>query len=155
MMDFFDTKTLKKDKNQDGLFNFFQPTFKMLTDVDQQLIVVDKDSAMRIDLVCNELYKRVDLIDFLCSFNDIDNPLNVMEGDILFYTSFATIDTFRIKKSETDETRTLLLNPNKASQVDSNRQKYVEDKYSLPPTVMPVPKPHIKIERDNFIIGER
>jgi hypothetical protein len=125
----------------------------MLNSYEQQVLVVGRGSVMRPDLICNELYKRVDQIDFLMDLNDIDNPLNIMENDVIYFTSYAAIDSFRVKESEVSETRDLLLNANKSTKKDQKRQKYVEDKFSLPPTVLPVPKPPITIEGDNFIIG--
>ena len=152
-MDFFDIKTLKKDKKQGGLYNFFTPTFLMLNSFEQQVLIVGKESQMRPDLICNELYQRVDQIDFLMSLNDIDNPLNIMENDLIYFTSYSAIDSFRIKDSEIAETRDLLLNANKSTKKDDKRQKYVEEKFNLPPTMLPAPKPPIIIEGDDFIIG--
>lgn len=152
-MDFFDIRTIKKDKKQGGLFNFFTPTFLMLSSFEQEVLVVGKESEMRPDLICNELYKRVDQIDFLMSLNDIDNPLNIKENDLIYFTSYAAIDSFRIKEAEVADTRDLLLNANKSTKKDPKRQKYVEEKFNLPPTILPVPRPPITIEGDDFIIG--
>lgn len=152
-MDFFDIRTLKKDKNQGNLFNFFTPTFLMSNSFEQEVLVVGKESQMRPDLICNELYQRVDQIDFLMSLNDIDNPLNIMENDLIYFTSYSAIDSFRIKAAEIAETRDLLLNANKSTKKDDSRQKYVEEKFNLPPTFLPAPKPPIRIEGDDFIIG--
>ena len=152
-MDFFDIRTIKKDKKQGELFNFFTPTFLMLNSFEQEVLVVGKESQMRPDLICNELYQRVDQIDFLMSLNDIDNPLNIMENDLIYFTSYSAIDSFRIKESEVTETRDLLLNANKSTKKDKNREKYVEEQFNLPTTFLPVPKPPITIEGDDFIIG--
>lgn len=152
-MNFFDINTLKSDKNQSELFNFFTPTFRMTNSFEQQVFVVGKEQEMRSDLVCNELYKRVDVLDFLMSLNDIDNPLNIMENDLIYFTAFGAIENFRVKDSGAIETRDLLLNANKSTKKDNKRQKYIEDNFSLPPTVLQTPKPPVRFEGDNLIIG--
>lgn len=152
-MNFFDIRTIKKDKEQGELFNFFTPTFLMLNSFEQEVLIVGKESQMRPDLICNEIYKGIDEIDFLMSLNDIDNPLNIMENDLIYFTAYGAIDSFRIKEAEVRDTRELLLNANKSTKKDDKRQKYVEEQFNLPPTVLPVPKPPIKIEGDDFVIG--
>jgi hypothetical protein len=77
-----------------------------------------------------------------------------MEGDIVFFTAYGAIDSFRIRQNSTDETRNRLLNVNKNPKKDKNRQKYVEDGFQLPPTFTPVPTPPARIVGNNIIIGQ-
>ena len=152
-MDFFDINKLRRDREQGELYDFFQPTFRLLRGRDTQLFVVGRESQMRADLVCNEIYGDVNVLDFLMSYNDIDNPLNIMENDILYFTSFNTIEDFRVQDAVVKDVRESLVNPNKSKKVDPKRQKFVEDKFALTPNQLEVPRAPISIEGDNFIIG--
>ncbi len=152
-MNFFDLNILKRDVNQNDLYNLFEPTFVLLSGVEQSNYVCGKEVEARMDLISNEVFRGVDEVDFLCSLNDIDNPLNIMEGDTIFYTSYGAIDSFRLRDAEIIDTRNLLLNSNKSSKIDKNRQKYVEENFSLPPTFNPTPKPAIQVEGNTIIIG--
>jgi len=99
------------------------------------------------------VYKSTDRIDFLLSFNDIDNPLNIMEKDEIFFVSYLAIDDFRLTETDVIETRSLLTNANKSTKIDQNRQKYIEDNYSLPPTFLPEPREQVRFEGDSLVIG--
>lgn len=152
-MKIVDLENLRRDSKQGNLYNLFEPTFRFKLGYDSAKIVVDADTAMRIDLVCNEVYKSTDRIDFLLSFNDIDNPLNIMEKDEIFFVSYLTIDDFRLTETDVIETRSLLTNANKSTKIDQNRQKYIEDNYSLPPTFLPEPREQVRFEGDSLVIG--
>lgn len=152
-MTLFDIDSLRRDTNQDNLYNLFEPTFIMRSGYDNSTFVVSEESMMRPDLVCNDIYNRVDLLDFILSYNDIDNPLNLMEGDILFYTAFGAIDNFKLRETDKTDTRKGLINANKSTRIDQNRQKYIEEKFALPPTYLPTPQSPITFEGDNLVIG--
>jgi hypothetical protein len=87
------------------------------------------------------------------SVNDIDNPLNVMIGDNLIFPPATTIPDFRLKTPVVEENVRKLTNPNKSTKKDTGRQKYVEQNFSLPPTVVREPTPQVRIEGDRLIIG--
>lgn len=152
-MKLFDLDTLKRDPYQDGLYDLFLPTFNMINGYQQEPYVLGREDEMRIDLVTNQIYDTVEYVDFLCSLNDIDNPLNILEGDVLFYSAVGTIDSFRNRASEVADVRNQLINPNKSTKIDPNRKKYIEENYSLPPTILPSPKPAVRIEGNDIIIG--
>ena len=149
----FDIDSLRRDPNQGNLYNLFEPTFILRTGFDTNNTIVTQDSVMRMDLICNEIYKKPDVVDFLLNFNDIDNPLNIMEGDLIFFTSYLAIDDFKLKEIDQTETRSALTNSNKTTKIDPNRQKYIEENYSLPTTYLSTPKSPITFEGDNIVIG--
>jgi hypothetical protein len=45
------------------------------------------------------------------------------------------------------------LNVNKSTKKDTNRQKYVDQNFNLPPTVKQVPDAPVKIENGQIVIG--
>jgi hypothetical protein len=152
-MKLFDLDSLRKDSNQNNLYDLFEPTFQPLPGYQQNLFVVDRDCEMRIDIVCNKIFKKVDVLDAIMNLNDIDNPLNIMENDNIYFTSIDALDDFRLSEIDKKDTRNKLTNPNKANKKDKNREKYIENNFSLPPTFLPEPKSSISFEGDKVILG--
>jgi hypothetical protein len=139
-MKLYDLDILVRDTNQSNLFNFFDPTFKMEPNIGLATHTVQPEEEMRIDVICNHLYKNVDLVDILLDINDIDNPLNIMMDDVILYPALGTDVEFRLSISNTNNVRATLLNANKTTRTDNNRQKFVENNYSLPPTFKDTPE---------------
>ena len=134
-------------KVNDPLYDLFQPTFQMMKNYSVIDSTVSPENEMRIDLVSNSIYSTTEYLDFILSFNDIDNPLNIMAGDTILYTDAQNIDNFRVKASQNVDARNTLLNANKINKIDPNRQDFVDQNYSLPPTFNEVPQPAITIDR--------
>ena len=152
-MKLYDLDKLTRDTKQDNLYNIFDPTFKMNRGYKLTQYVVSPEQEMRIDLISNSIYGNSDYCDFILDINDIDNPLNIMDGDILIYTEFASIDEYRIKTVDNNNARARLLNANKTSRKDNARKQYVEDNYSLPPTFLETPAASVRIESNQIVIG--
>jgi len=131
----------------DSLYDFFQPTFQLVPNYTIIESTVLPENEMRIDLVTNNIYNTTEYLDFLLSFNDIDNPLNIMAGDSIYHTDFQNIENFRVKTSQNKNARNTLLNANKVTKVDPSRQSFVEQNYSLPPTFNETPQPAITIDK--------
>ena len=108
---------------------------------------------MRIDIVCNEIYGDTQYSDFLLDLNNIDNPLNIMNNDILLYVSADQIKYFRIDESTAKTLRSTYLNANKISQPDPNRSSYVENNYALPPTFLQIPSSSVQIINGQIVLG--
>lgn len=97
---------------------------------------VTKDTEMRMDLICYEIYGNVDNIDFLCSLNNIKNPLAIRRGMSIIYTSTDAINQFNVLDIDKNEVRRVISNKRKQFKPDPNRIKYLEEStYSLPPTI--------------------
>lgn len=152
-MKFYNLDRLIRDSKQDNLYNLYDPTFKLVFGINLRQFVVGPEQVMRMDLVCNEIYKSVNQLDFLCDLNNIDNPLNIMEGDIILYPTIEAINEYRITIVDNNDARAKLLNANKSSKKDNNRQKYVEQNFALPPTVKQIPEAPVKIENGQIVIG--
>jgi hypothetical protein len=152
-MKMFDIDSLRRDEKQDGLFDLFEPTFQNLSGYQQSNYVVGPETMMRMDLICNELYKNVDNVDFLLNLNDIDNPLNIMEKDNIFYTGINVIPDFRLNEVDKKSTRNKLLNANKSSKKDPARTNFIEEDKALSPNLLPEPSSPISFEGNELILG--
>jgi hypothetical protein len=152
-MKLYDLDSLRPDKNQNGLFDLFKPTFSSRPSYQKNVCVVYRYCEMRFDIFCNKIHNRVDILDSIMHLNDIDNPLNIMEGDTIYFTSVEALNDFKLNETDKTEIRNQLTNPNKATKKDKNREKYIEDNFSLPPTVLPEPKSSISFEGDKIVLG--
>jgi len=152
-MKLYNLDKLIRDTKQDDIYNLFDPTFKMVKGYKLTQYVVLPEEEMRIDLISKSMYNDVNQCDFILDVNDIDNPLNIMAGDILIYPEFATIQEYRIQVVDNNNARALLLNANKSSRKDDARKKYVEDNFSLPPTFLETPAASVRIESNQIVIG--
>ena len=84
--------------------------------------LVDKDSAMRIDLISKAMYGYMEPVEKILKFNGISNPLSIDESDILIvYDLFSLTNNMRdpngIAQLKTD-IRKQYLSPEKASKTD-------------------------------------
>jgi hypothetical protein len=152
-MKLFDLDSLRKDPEQNNLYNLFEPTFRVLQNYQQNIFVADRDCEMRMDIVCDKIFNRVNSLDGILHLNDIDNPLNIMENDTIYFTSEEALNDFKLNEVDKKEIRNQLTNQNKTTKKDKNREKYVEDNFSLPPTVLPQPKSSISFEGDKIVLG--
>lgn len=149
----YDIKRLVRDIKQDDLYNLFEPTFKSRTGFEMQNYLVSKSDEMRIDVISNEIYGTSDEADVLLSINEIDNPLNIKEGDVIMFVTYETLQEYRVETIDNKEATNKLLNANKSTRKDSNRQNYVESGLVLTPTVKEVPQPPVKVEDTKIVIG--
>lgn len=152
-MKLYDLDKLIRDTKQDNLYNFFDPTFKMNIGINLREHIVAPEEEMRIDLVCNNIYNSIEQVDFLLDLNDIDNPLNIMEGDQILYASVTAIPEYRVKTIDNNNARAKLLDANKSSRKDDNRKKYLDESYVLPPTFVETPEAPVKILNNQIVIG--
>lgn len=145
------------------LYNFSYPVLAYVdNNLEQSLAkyVVQQGEEMRIDLVMMSIYDDVSILkslDVLLFINNIDNPLNIMVGDIIYYPPIDVLDSYRYSfepSSRTGENvRKALAVPNKTTKKDGNRRKFVENGYSLPPVVLDESKPPVRVEGDKIVIG--
>jgi len=115
----FDTlNLLLTDKN--GFPDFNQVT--VITDENYIIgaLVVDKSLEMRIDLISILLYDSPQYIEELCALNNIINPFNIKENDIIFYFNSEDAINFYNQTENTNKLDKikLLLNKNKDTKQD-------------------------------------
>jgi len=152
-MEFYTLDNLKKDVAQNNLYNMFDATFQYLTNVILYPYSVQQFQEMRIDLVSNDIYNDTKYVDFLLNLNGIDNPLNVLNNDIILYVSEEQISYFNLDETTAKTLRNTYLNVNKVTVQDPNRASYVQNNYSLPPTFLDVPTSSVKIVDGKIYLG--
>jgi hypothetical protein len=124
-----------------------------IDDVQYAEYKVQKGEEMRIDLICESIYGSTDYIDIILNVNKISNPLNIKEGSTIIYPLQKFLEDFRIQDVNSAIVQTQLANPNKATKADPGRKKYVEENYSLPPTVLNRPTEQVTVQGDNIKVG--
>jgi hypothetical protein len=152
-MEFYDLTNLKQDAMQSNLYNMFDATFKYLTGVILYQYVVQQYQEMRIDTICQDIYNSTQYCDFLLDLNNIDLPLNIKTNDILLYVSVEQIDFFRLDETTAKTLRNTYLNTAKVSQIDPNRNNFINNNNSLPPTFLQVPVNSVIIKNNKIILG--
>lgn len=152
-MKIYDIDSLKKDEF--GNYDLSQITFKLVLsgEIRYSYYEVQRGEEMRMDLVCNSIYGNTNYIDILCNVNNIDNPLNIKEGSVIIFP-INDIDILRNSSSNTSDINKVLSNTNKASRIDSNRQKYFENNLSLPPTILEESVNQFDIDSQDIILGK-
>ena len=150
-MDIYDLNNLKKDTS--GNYDLVQLTFKSRIDVTLYNYQVQPGEEMRMDLVSESIYGSNNYIDILMHINNIDNPLNIKEGVFLKYPSSKDVELYRITEEKPSTVQNKIINANKSTRKDSNRDKYIKQGYSLPPVVLEKPTDPVRIEGNNIIIG--
>jgi hypothetical protein len=153
MMSFYDLNNLKQDPEQNNLYNFFASTFNFNPNFVLSEYVINPWEEMRIDVISNALYSNTDYCDFLLDLNGIDNPLNIMSGDILYYVTQEQMDYFKVDESTSVSLRNQYLNSSKIQKVDPIRQNYVGNNLSLPPTFLQNPAAAVNIKGSQIILG--
>jgi hypothetical protein len=148
------------------LFDLAQPYMIIRNDVPLSQIEIEEWHEMRPDLIFRDMYDIIDVnqigvylgnIDIILFLNDIDNPLNIKKGMTLVYpTSFDDFDKFRFTEdtdSDVLSVKERLVVPNKTTKKDKNREKFKENGFLLPPTVLDKPRSPVRIENGQFSIG--
>lgn len=152
-MDIFSITNLPVD-TLTGLYDFTVSTFTYKLNFNLFAHVVKKDEEMRIDLIANRIYENTLNIDMLLELNNIVMPLNIHEGDVLFYVRDIDVQNFRVQPNILNQLKTQLINTNKKVRIDKNRKKRIEeDTLSLPPTINQRETEPVKISGDNIILG--
>lgn len=131
--------------------------------IDLEVYIVGREDVMRIDNVALSMYDGdvgcLEHIDVLLHMNGIDNPLNIVEGmELVYPPSYDQLDAMRIEietkaKSPDRNVQSQIGFPNKTTRKDSNRKSFVENGYSLPPTVSPEATEPVRVQGDKIIIG--
>ena len=138
----------------DDLYDLTESTF-VTQNIPLYPYEVQRGEEMRIDLVSDSIFNTLDYTDVLLNINNIDNPLNIKEGSIIYYSDTNVMDALRISQPTSDTLiTTRLSNTNKSTRVDRNRKDYIEKNYSLSPNILDTPTDQVKISGDNLIIGK-
>ena len=91
---------LKRDKNQDYLYNIFQTTVVKDKNVRLYEYVVKREDEMRLDKISSKIYESDQYTEELMTMNNIIDPWSVKEGDTLY---FCTLSDMGFLYSEDDD----------------------------------------------------
>jgi hypothetical protein len=149
-MKIFDLDIL--DRDTDNLYDFNKRTHNWEISTTRSRYVVQKSDEMRLDQICFNIYGSTEYIGFLMNYNNIDNPLNIKEGDEVFYVSEELIDLYKLQDSQSISSIEVNL-PNRTTRKDKSRQSYLENSGQLPPTVLNRPTPSVTLNGNNIVIG--
>jgi hypothetical protein len=142
------------------LFNIYYPQFYTRKE-NLNKYIVQRGEEMRIDLVMLSMYNEDTLvlpdIDVILFINGIDNPLNIFVGDVLYYPPQSALSSYRYVFNQSSKAgqniRKALSVPNKTTKIDSNRKKFTDDGFVLPPVVLDETKPPVRLENGKIVIG--
>jgi hypothetical protein len=150
-------KSIDDARYENGKWDLSVPGIRNINS-DVSLYTVQKDEDMRIDLVMKSMYDYSILsdIDIILYINNIDNPLNIREGMVLYYPSEESLENYRlgeevISKSKSVKQKLGVLN--KTTRVDEKRKKFIDADYSLPPVVKQQSSPSVTFDSENIKIG--
>ena len=96
----YSLENIKRDKNQDSLYDIFSKTV-----VDQKInrlqnTVIDGEDG-RLDKVSLRLYGSTNYVEELMIINNIINPFSIKVGDVIFYVETKNVEYLRqIEKSK-------------------------------------------------------
>ena len=144
-----------------GFFDLFVPQIIGIDDYTRvSPYVVKQEQDMRLDLIMLDMYDQdeytLENMDIICFINNLDNPLNVYPGMVLYYPPSSEFEHYRLLQdniNNSSKIKAKLAVPNKTTKKDSNRKKYVENGYSLPPVVLNTPKEPVRLSGSNIEIG--
>ena len=143
---------IKRDPNQDNLFNLFQKNIINTNNVQLQIYIVPREFEMRLDRISNFIYGAPNYVEELMVLNDIISPYSVKEGQYIY---FCQVDNFQKLYSIDDlqnlkeNARQNLINSSKSNK--PNQDNYNTSDQNLPPTIKPSNLKQIKVGKDNNI----
>lgn len=136
------------------------PSHKYTTSVNFYEYTVQRGEEMRLDLIMQSIYTGAETYkdaDIILYINDIDNPLNIKEGQIIKYVVIDDLVKFRYTElggtAKGNSVKQSLAIPSKTTRTDKNRTKFLESDYTLPPVLLSKSSPSVKIDSKNIIVG--
>lgn len=153
----YSLENLSRDKNQSNYYDLFVQHYVTLAiDIQLRLYIVDRSRAMRLDLVCTDLYSNIQNLQMLMFINNIDNPFGINEGDVIFWIESKDLSKVKVIDPKIiDDGRDDLINAFKASISDPARVNYLKNRGTdkLPPNIIASSAPKIIIDNNKIIIG--
>lgn len=140
-------ETIKRNKNQDGLFDIFTDT---VVDYAIHLITdyIREDETGRLDLVSLRLYGNKKYMEELMTINNILNSFTIEFGDEFKYVEHNNITLFN-KIDEDEDKSTIEIIKNKNTRKDLTRN------VGVTPTTKPVDFEHIIIENETITLNTK
>jgi len=142
---------IKRDPNQDNLFDLFQKNVvNNSKNMTLQIYIVPREFEMRLDRISDYIYGSSSYIEELMVLNDIISPYSVKEGQYIY---FCQVDN--LQKLYTIDDLQNLKNVARQNLIKSNQNQnnlnFGTSDQNLPPTVKPSNLQQVKVTKDNKI----
>lgn len=151
----------KSDDLNIKIYDLFDTNISWFANYEFSTYVVEESDEGRIDLIMDAIYGvdgyEFSDLDVLLYLNYINNPLNILAGTEIIYVDSKSLPEYRYSggkfDSTVDDIKKAISVPNKTNRVDKNRQKFIENDYSLPPVVSSSNTSPVQITDDKIIVG--
>lgn len=94
---FNDKSVIKSHYLNEDIYNFLDKTFEIPSSFKFDIIKVTSQYVARPDLLSYDIYGTDLYVDIICKLNDISNPFELNEGDMIVIPSAADIASFFVK----------------------------------------------------------
>lgn len=95
--------SIMSDEVGERMLNLCSQTFIIPVGLQYQLFITTKDYVARPDLVSQFLYNSTEYTDIICKLNNIQNPFELNEGQILVCPNGADISKFYLTPENDNE----------------------------------------------------
>jgi hypothetical protein len=152
-------RSILKFSNKLNRYRLEDPAYIFDPNIDIKQYIVQKGEEMRLDLIMESIYGDIsyyEYVDVILYINGIDNPLNINSGQIIYYPSTEVFDDLLLKPDidvNRNDVALAFSNSSKVSKSDPNRDKYVNNNFSLPPVVNKTPTQPIRVENGFIKMG--
>lgn len=147
---------LKKTNRSGQFFDLFEARFRYpnipLANLGLQSYTVQKGEEMRIDLVCQSIYNKIDYVDFLCFLNDLKNPLNIAPRQEILWVTEENISIFIIEP-KSDDVISQIVKANRGTRKDPSREEFLSNNLQLPPNILEEPVEQVVVRGSLIRIG--
>ena len=145
----YTNEIVQRDQLQGNLFDIIDPVIIWNDTLNYFPYVVSQEEAMRIDLICFNIYNNFNYIDELLTLNNIYCPWSIKEGQTIYFIEEDSIQVMQLQaKADDQQIVRQLVNPNKDTQKDPNRDTGT----GLPPTIKPAGLKDVTVDYNNKTI---
>jgi len=141
----FTLENLKRDIEQDNLYNLFVQTY-VDKNIELYKTYVTEDEDMRLDKVSKRIFGYSGYIEELMQINNILNIWNVKSGDQISYSPINNLELLKQLEKQLDDVYEKITIRDKKKRIDSDRQNKTY------PTVKPKKLKSIILDKKNKTI---
>lgn len=143
---------IKRDPNQDNLFDLFQKNVvNNSKNMILEIYIVPREFEMRLDRVSDYIYGSSSYMEELMVLNDIINPYSIKEGQYIYFCQVNDLQKLYTIDNLQNLKETARQNLIKSNKNQNNINLYGTSDQNLPPTVKPSNLQQVKVTKDNKI----
>ena len=142
---------IKRDPNQDNLFNLFQKNVvNNSKNMTLEIYIVPREFEMRLDRISDYIYGSSSYMEELMVLNNIICPYSVKEGQYIYFCQVDALQKLYMIDDLQNLKETARQNLIKSNQNQNNLTFGISDQ-NLSPTVKPSNLQQVKVTKDNKI----